>query len=77
MAVQYETLENGLVRAYSDAGFMIHGGNPEADYSEAVDPADQNRKYTETDIPVIDENEEAQIEDYINALKELGVEVNV
>lgn len=76
MAVQYETLESGLVRAYSDSGFLIHGGSPESDYIEAVDPADQNRKYTETEIPIVDPDKEAQIEDYKQALAELGVDVN-
>jgi hypothetical protein len=31
---------------------MIHGGDPEADYPEAVDPIDAHRTYTETNIPV-------------------------
>lgn len=39
------------VRTYSDKNVMIHGGYPEADYSEAVDPAELGRMYTETDIP--------------------------
>lgn len=40
------------VRTYSDSGVKIHGGYPEADYDEAVDPTDRGRTYTETDIPV-------------------------
>ena len=40
------------VRTYSDAGVLIHGGFPEADYEEAIDPADSGRTYTETDIPI-------------------------
>ena len=48
----YEQLENNMVKAYSDNGMMIHGGFPEADYAEAVDPANLNRTYTETDIPI-------------------------
>lgn len=73
MAVIYEDLQNGLVKAHSDAGFYIHGGSPEADYVEAIDPKSANRKYTETDrkIPV----REATIEDYQNKLRELGVEI--
>ena len=59
-----EILEGNLVRTYSDAGFYIHGGNPEGDYAEAIDPVETNRVYTETDIPIIvesepDENEES------------------
>lgn len=41
-----------FVRTYSDLGMKIHGGIPEADYDEAVDPAELNRSYTETDIPI-------------------------
>ena len=37
-------------KSYSDRGMMIHGGDPEADYEEAIDPAE--RTYTETDIPI-------------------------
>lgn len=48
---------NGIeaIRTYSDSGMMIHGGFPEADYDEAVDPADAGRTYTETDIPIDDD----------------------
>lgn len=45
-----EKLENGLIRTYSDQGFYIHGGFPEGNYVEAIDPADSQRTYTETDI---------------------------
>lgn len=41
-----------FIRTYSDRGMMVHGGSPEADYSEACDPAELNRTYTETDIPI-------------------------
>lgn len=47
-----ETLFN---RAYSDRGMMIHGGIPESDYSEACDPAEFGRTYTETDTPIDDD----------------------
>lgn len=53
--IKTETFEiNGVTytRTYSDTGMMIHGGVPEADYSEAIDRADLGRTYTETDIPV-------------------------
>lgn len=39
-----------LVRTYSDAGFMVERDGVR--YAEAIDPADQNRVYTETDEPV-------------------------
>ena len=53
----YRTREDGvrLVRTYSDRGMMIHGGFPEGDYEESIDPADANRTFTETDIPIPDE----------------------
>lgn len=41
-----------FIRTYSDRNVMIHGGSPEGDYSEACDPAELNRTYTETDIPI-------------------------
>ena len=48
-----------FIRSYSDKGMMIHGGAPEGDYTEATDPADFSRTYTETDIPIDDETTEA------------------
>lgn len=53
------------VRTYSDAGFLIHGGFPEGDYAEAVDPIDMHREYTETDIPI--EDDEPTIEEKAEA----------
>lgn len=52
--------ERDFIRTYSDAGMMIHGGSPEGDYSEACDPADLNRTYTETDIPIDSNDSEAE-----------------
>ena len=80
--VKYETLANGFVKAYSDAGYYIHGGNPEGDYVVAVDPESVGRIYKETDIKIetndasTDGDAEATIEDYQNALKSLGVNVD-
>lgn len=51
MIVQ-EQISDTLVRTYSDANVYIHGGYPEADYEDAVDPISANRTYTETDIPI-------------------------
>ena len=56
--IKTETITVGetvFIRTFSDKGMMIHGGSPEADYSEALDPAELGRTYTETDIPVEDE----------------------
>lgn len=87
--VKYETLDNGFVKAYSDAGYYIHGGNPEGYYVVAVDPESVGRIYKETDIKIettdtsgdgsgtaTDGDTEATIEDYKNALKSLGVNVD-
>lgn len=43
---------NQFIRTYSDNNFMVHGGFPEADYTEAIDPIDSGRTYIETDIPI-------------------------
>lgn len=48
--------ERQLRRTWSDAGFMIERDG--AVYSEAVDPAEFDRVYTETDIPVEPESED-------------------
>ena len=83
--IKYETLPDNenLVRAYSDKGVKIHGGFPEGDYNEAIDPVDTGRIYKETDIKIEttdgtanDGDTEATIEDYQNALKSLGVNVD-
>ena len=51
MIVQ-EQISDTLIRTYSDANVYIHGGYPEADYAEAIDPISAGRTYTETDIPI-------------------------
>ena len=60
-----------FVKTYSDSGYMIEREG--ARYSEAIDPAEFNRTYTETDerIPY----DEATAEDYQAALARLGVDV--
>ena len=71
MAIVTETvtIENvQYIHTYSDLGMMIHGGSPEADYSEAYDPVGTGRTYTETDIPV----EETTAEEVLNIL--MGVD---
>lgn len=47
-----EQISDTLIRTYSDANVYIHGGYPEADYAEVIDPISANRTYTETDIPI-------------------------
>ena len=46
---EHLTTEDGeFTRTFSDAGYYIHGGEPEDDYAEAIDPADIKRSYVET-----------------------------
>lgn len=62
--IRTETLtigEKQYTRTYSDAGMMIHGGFPEGDYDEAIDPAELVRTYVETDIPIEGETEAEEI----------------
>lgn len=54
--------EKQFIRTYSDRGMMIHGGMPEADYSEAIDPEELGRAYTETDIPIEGDTAEAIVD---------------
>ena len=70
----YRTRKDGkvLIRTYSSAGMMIERDGVR--YSEAIDPAELNRQYTETDEPIADADE-ATSEDYQDALREMGVEV--
>ncbi len=49
MIVQEAIEGTNLIRSYSDSGVYIHGGFPEADYEEAIDPVDTHRTYVETD----------------------------
>lgn len=39
-----------FVRTYSDSGYMVERDGIR--YSEAIDPAELNRTYTETDEPI-------------------------
>lgn len=52
----YMTREDGVVlnRTYSDAGMLIERDG--IHYSEAVDPAELNRQYIETDDPIESED---------------------
>lgn len=61
------------IRTYSDQNKLIERDGVQ--YSEAIDPLDSDREYTETDI-TIDYGEEATEEDYQNALAEMGVDLN-
>ena len=56
----FRTREDGVVlnRTYSDKGMMIERDGVR--YSEAIDPAELNRQYIETDEPI---EPEEQIEE--------------
>ena len=74
MIVQTTKEINGVVYdyAYSDSGYMIERDGVR--YSEAVDPLDSGRLYTETDEPIDVATREETVEDYKAALQILGVE---
>ena len=68
-----ENIEIGgkaFVKQYSDGGFYIERDG--AKYSEAIDPADIVREYTETDEPIESETE-LTVEDTLGMLNEMGV----
>ena len=69
--IKTETIGN-FIRTWSDQGKLIHGGMPEADYSEAYDPIDIVRTYIETEYS----GEDADNDDFIAALVDLGVNFN-
>lgn len=74
MIIQTTKEINGVVYdyAYSDSGYMIERDGVR--YSEAVDPLDSGRLYTETDEPIDVVAREESVEDYKAALQILGVE---
>ena len=77
--IHTETFElNGkqFTRTYSDKFYIERDG---VEYSEANDPSEFNRTYTETEHELEEPNrsdEDATESDYIDALQDLGVEVN-
>lgn len=57
--IKTETLENGLVRTYSDTGHRLVQDGTGAGYDDAVDPAGSGRTYTESEELVeVQEREE-------------------
>ena len=64
MIIQTKKEINGVIFAYtySDSGFMIERDG--VCYSEAVDPLDSGRVYTETETPI--ETPEMTDEEYLN-----------
>ena len=74
MIIQTAKQINGVLYdyAYSDSGYMIERDGVR--YSEAIDPIDSGRLYTETDEPIEVGTKEETVEDYKTALQILGVE---
>ena len=74
MIIQTTKEINGVIvtYTYSDSGNMIERDGVR--YSEAVDPLDSGRLYTETDEPIDVGTREEAVEDYKAALQILGVE---
>lgn len=55
-----------FVKTWSDLNVQVHGGFPEGDYDYAIDPVGLNRYYTETDIPI--EQDESTAEEIVEIL---------
>lgn len=87
--IQVEYLNEGtLVKHYSDTGVLLLQNETGIKYADPIDVVPCAYTYTETDEPieveeeksegsedeVVDENE-ATIDDYQNALREVGVEI--
>jgi hypothetical protein len=79
--IQIEYLNDGtLIKHYSDAGMMLLQNETGMLYSDPIDVVPCAYTYTETDEPIDSEEEvvnedEATIEDYQNALREVGVDI--
>ena len=69
---------NGIeyIRNYSDTGHYIERDGVK--YGEAIDPVGTDRVYTETDelIETTTDTDEATEQDYLEALSEMGVNVD-
>ena len=74
MIIQTTKEINGVVYdySYSDSGYMIERDGVR--YSEAVDPINSGRVYTETEELIDVGTKEESLEDYKAALHILGVE---
>lgn len=72
MVIYEEISGTDLVRAYSNNNMMIRQDETGVLYTEAIDPNYMGRTYTETDIPIeeedfnIDENNEEAIKNLLS-----------
>lgn len=67
----YMQREDGvvLVKTYSDTNMMIRQNDTGNLYAEAIDPEDLGRAYTETDIPIEEDEEDiAETKKILNIL---------
>ena len=55
-----------FVKTYSDSGYMVERNGVR--YSEAVDPAEFGRVYTETDEPIESTSEDLPAEEALNII---------
>ena len=62
-----------FVKTYSNGGFCIERDGEK--YSEAIDPAELGRTYTETNVP-IETEADLTVTDALAMLGELGVNVD-
>ena len=71
MIIQTTKEINGVLYdcTHSDSGYMIERDG--ARYSEAIDPLDSGRLYTETDEPIDVGAKEETVEDYKAAIRKL------
>lgn len=76
----YRTRKDGvnLYRTYSDKDVYIRQNETGAEYDEAIDVEGAPYTYSETNKPIEEEpsGDEATEQDYLNALNELGVNVD-
>ena len=73
IAEQITINDRQFTKTYSDSGFMVERDG--AQYSEAIDPAEFGRTYTETDIAIEGEGD-LTVTDALEMLSEMGVDVN-
>ena len=71
MIIQTTKEINGVLYdcTYSDSGYMIERDGVR--YSEAIDPLNSGRLYTETDEPIDVGTKEETVEDYKAAIRKL------
>lgn len=75
MIIQTTKEINGVVYdfTYSDSGYMIERDGKR--YSEAVDPLNSGRVYSETEELIETVTDDVTVDDYQKALKEFGVRI--